>query len=104
MSNTPEKLAELLAARLLDIMQNGQEQINQVTGERERVQPSATMLKVVMAYVKDAGVTNASRETQRAAARKFLDQLKAQAGTDRDMLKLISDIDDDESLPITGTD
>ena len=56
MSNdTRQKLADLLDQRMLEALENGQEVMDQKTGELVRIPPTPAMLKAVMERMKQLG-------------------------------------------------
>lgn len=52
---TRQKLADLLDQRMLEALENGQEVMDQKTGELVRIPPTPAMLKAVMERMKQLG-------------------------------------------------
>ena len=94
MSDTRKQLADLLDQRMLEAPRDGQEVMDQKTGELVRIPPTPAMLKAVMERMKQLGADDVPVHNTPAGelASKIKQHLKL-TGTDGQLSKPIGDFD-----------
>jgi hypothetical protein len=94
MSDTRKQLADLLDQRMLEALRDGQEVMDQKTGELVRIPPTPAMLKAVMERMKQLGADDVPVHNTPAGklAGEVNKHLKL-PGTDGQLSKPIGDFD-----------
>lgn len=94
MNTTRKQLADLLDQRMLEALRDGQEVMDQKTGELVRIPPTPAMLKAVMERMKQLGADDVPLHNTPAGelTSKIKQHLKL-TGTDGQLGKNIEDFD-----------